>query len=121
MNLGKAGKIREHDSDAVRARSLGNKAARRLGPDTVATGHNDPHSSPREAQRGMKPDPGARPGDNSNALGSDDMLQHLDRVACTIARGLLSKASGLLMTRLVHRAAPNSNRIRVMTTRLVRG
>jgi hypothetical protein len=41
-HLGKAGKIGERDSDAISARMLSDKAARRLGPGAIAEGSSTP-------------------------------------------------------------------------------
>ena len=61
-------KIGERHIDPVRARALDDPSPRLLGPRTVAAGHHDPHPGPRETQRGVQPDPGARPGHDCDQL-----------------------------------------------------
>ena len=67
-HLVEAGKIGKRNRDSVGARSLNHKAPRRLGAVPIAADHDDPHPSAGEAERGVEPDPRARPGDDGRRL-----------------------------------------------------
>ncbi len=57
---GKAGEIGERNLDRGRTRALGDESPRPIGARRVASNHDDPHSVPGKAERGVKPDAGAR-------------------------------------------------------------
>src|SRR2546423_13473349 len=56
---GEAGQIGKRGVEGARAGTLGDEPPRSLGTRRVASNQDDPHSLPREAERGVKTDPDA--------------------------------------------------------------